>query len=223
MTGDARAKHLRRLRKLRRSARGWSVRAGLLVGAAAVLVPYRGLGWPDAIWAALAGGAVALTGWRWSDYRELAAQPVPEPLDPALAAAQTRDKLVSAVRRLPVGRTVVDEFERQRTSMRMRGLSTFEPWRRLDRASIMLSGLTGRLGPAAAAAVLDATVAEKSLRELAERTAAIERTMRIGPAGDHLRPVHAALVEQLEAGVAGYEQFVGAAAGSLAHEETAVG
>src|SRR5262245_25933813 len=101
MAGDARAKHLKRLRRLRRSARAWSVRAGLLIGATAVLVPYQGLGWTDAIWASLAGGSIALTAWRWMDLRELAAQPVPDPVDPAVAAAQTRERLVSAVRRLP--------------------------------------------------------------------------------------------------------------------------
>jgi hypothetical protein len=220
--GDARAKHLKRLRRLRRSARGWSVRAGLLVGATGVLVPYHGLGLPDAIWAAAAGGSIALTVWRWRDLRELSAQPVPDPPNPALAGAQTRERLINAVRRLPVGRTVIEEFDRQRSAMRMRGLAVADAWRRLDRASLMLGGLTGRLGPTAESAVLDATVAEQSLRELAERTAVVERTMRLGPAGEGLRPAHQALTAQLEAGVSAYEQFVAAAAGCVAQEGTAV-
>jgi hypothetical protein len=220
MAGDAREKHLKRLRRLRRSARGWSVRAGLLVGATAVLVPYRGLGWPDAIWAALAGGSVAITGWRWADFRELSAQPVPEPV---IAGPQIGDKLTAAVRRFSVGRTMIDEVDRQRALSRYRGLSVADAWRRLDRASLMLSGLTGRLGPAAESAVLDAAVAERTLRELCERTAVVERTMRLGSsAGDQLRPAHQALVTQLEAGVTGYEQFVAAAAGCVAQEGTGV-
>src|SRR5262245_34914724 len=139
---DARAKHLRRLRRLRRSARGWSVRAGLLVGATAVLVPYRGLGLPDAFWAAAAGGSIVITAWRWLDLRAFAAQPVPEASDPALAGAHARDRLLNTVRRFPVGRTVIDEFDRQRAAMRLRGLSVADAWRRLDRASLTLTGLS---------------------------------------------------------------------------------
>jgi hypothetical protein len=214
MAGDARTKHLKRLRRLRRSARGWSVRAGLLVGATAVLVPYRGLGWPDAIWAALAGGSAAFTAWRWKDYRELAAEPVP----PALSGPQD-GKLAAAVRRFAVGRSMIDEVDRQRSQARFRGLSVAEHWRRLDRACLMLDGLSGRLGPFAETAVLDAAVAEKSLRDLCERIAVVERTMRLGqPAGDQLRPAHEALVAQLESGVSGYEQFVAAAAACVAQE-----
>src|SRR5690349_21177092 len=200
---DARAKHLRRLRRLRRSARGWSVRAGLLVGATAVLVPYRGLGLWDAFWAAAAGGSLAVTAWRWGDYRALRAEPVPPAIDPALAGALTRDRLSTAVRRFPIGRNVLDEFDRQRPALK-------------------LSGLSGRLGPTAESAVLEAAVAERSLRELAERTAAVERTMRLGPAGESLQPAHAALTAQLESGVTAYEQFVTAAAGCVAQEDTAV-
>ena len=77
---DERARYFRKLRKLRRSARRWSVFAGTFAGATAVLVPYGGLGWPDAVWAALSGGTVALTFWRWHDLRELAAQPAPPAL-----------------------------------------------------------------------------------------------------------------------------------------------
>ncbi|GAA2381048.1 phage shock envelope stress response protein PspM [Dactylosporangium salmoneum] len=218
-----RAKHLKRLRRLHRSARGWTVRAGLLTGATAVLVPYSGLGLPDAFWAAAAGGSIAMTVWRWLDYRAFRALPVPPEPDPALAGAMARDKLVGLVQRLPAGRTAVAEFDRQRESFKLRGLTVAEPWRRLDRAAAMLSGLIGRLGPVAEAAVLDAAVAERQLRDLAQRCASVERAMRIGPAGDNLRPAHRALAEQLEQGVAAYEQFVTAAAGCVAEDTTAVG
>ena len=198
------------------------MRAGLLVGATAVLVPYRGLGLWDAFWAAAAGGSLAVTAWRWGDYRALRAEPVPPAIDPALAGALTRDRLSTAVRRFPIGRNVLDEFDRQRSALKLRGLTVAEAWRRLDRASTTLSGLSGRLGPTAESAVLEAAVAERSLRELAERTAAVERTMRLGPAGESLQPAHAALTAQLESGVTAYEQFVTAAAGCVAQEDTAV-
>ncbi|GAA0722284.1 hypothetical protein Drose_08495 [Dactylosporangium roseum] len=219
----ARTKHLKRLRRLHRSARGWSVRAGLLTGAAAVLVPYSGLGLPDAFWAAGAGGSIAIAIWRWLDYRAFRQLAVPEDPDPAVAGALARQKLVGLVQRLPAGKTALAEFDRQRESFRLRGLTVAEPWRRLDRASVMLSGLVGRLGPAAEAAVLDAAVAERSLRDLAQRTASVERTMSLGPAGEALRPAHATLAAQLEQGVTAYEQFVTAAAGCVAEDSATLG
>ncbi|MCN0154835.1 hypothetical protein NDQ86_22675, partial [Salinispora arenicola] len=72
---DERTRYFRRLGRLRRSARRWSVTAGGLGGAAAVLTPYAGLGLADAAWAAGAGGAIVLATWRWVDLRALAAQP----------------------------------------------------------------------------------------------------------------------------------------------------
>ena len=68
---DQRTKHLRRLRRLLRSARRWSVIGGGLSGATAILAPYAGLGVPDAAWAAGAGASVALAVWRWRDFREM--------------------------------------------------------------------------------------------------------------------------------------------------------
>ncbi|HLL66980.1 MAG TPA: hypothetical protein VK453_14935 [Micromonosporaceae bacterium] len=220
---DARAKHLRRLRHLRRSARGWSIRAGLLAGAAGVLVPYEGLGLPDAGWAAAAGGAVALTVWRWVDLRAFAALPVPPEPDPALAGAQARERLLTAVAKVPGGRAVIDEYDRQRTRVRLRGLTVAEPWRRLDRAALTLSGLAGRLGGPARTAVAEAAVAERSLRELAERAACVERALVVTPADARapLTEAHAVLVKQLHEGVTAYERLVAAAAGYLAEDTRA--
>jgi hypothetical protein len=219
MTNEARAKHIKRLRRLRRAARRWSVQAGVLVGATAVLTPYGGLGIWDAVWAAAAGGSVAMTAWRWKDYREFRAMPVP----PELPAGSSGDRLVAAMRRLPVGRTVVDEIERQRAAGRYRGLSVADAWRRLDRATVMFNAFADRLGPHAEQAIADAVIAEGQLRELTERTAMIERTLRLGPAaGEHLRPLHETMHKQLMEGVAGYEQFVAAAAGCVAQDGSAV-
>ena len=63
---DERARHFRRLRRLRNSARRWSVLAGGLGGAAAVLTPYAGLGLADAAWAGAAGSAIAVAACRSS-------------------------------------------------------------------------------------------------------------------------------------------------------------
>jgi hypothetical protein len=217
---DARARHLRQLRKLRRSARGWSIRAGLLSGATAILVPYEGLGLPDAFWAAAAGGSLVVAAWRWIDHREMAALPVPEPPDPALAGRQARDKLIAAVQRFPAGRTAMDELRRGRTQFKMRGLAVAQAWRRLDKASATLRDLSTRLGGPAEGAVLEAAVAEQSLRELANRTASVERAMRIAPADvrEPLADAHTSLLEQLDSGVIAYERLVAAAAGFVAED-----
>jgi hypothetical protein len=217
---DARAKHLRRLHRLRRSARGWSIRAGLLTGAAAVLVPYEGLGLLDAFWAAAAGGSIVAAAWRWSDHREMAALPVPEPPDPAIAGRQARDKLVAAVSSFPAGRTAIDELRRGHAQFKMRGLAVGGAWRRLDRASSTLRDLASRLGGPAEGAVLEAAVAEQSLRELANRTASVERALRVSPPDvrEPLREAHAVLLEQLDSGVSAYERLVAAAAGFVAED-----
>jgi hypothetical protein len=214
---DPRAKHFRRLRRLRRSARGWTVRAGLFTGAAAVLLPYHGLGLPDVFWAAAAGGSIAMAGLRWVDARAFAALPVPPEPDPALVADRTRQRLEGLVRRLPAGQSALDELRRQRDRVRLRGTSVGDAWRRLDRAATTMSGLAGRLAGPAEPAVLEAAVAERSLRDLAERAASVERAAGLAP-DDGLVRAHAELVTQLEAGVTAYEQLVAAAAGYVAED-----
>lgn len=217
---DARARYYRRLRQLRRSARRWSVLAGTLAGAAAVLVPYHGLGVGDVFLAAAAGGTGALTFWRWSDARVLAAQPAPEPVDPAVAGEQAKIRLLAAVQRLPAGRAALDEVRRHRTRIALRGLAAARPWGRLERASATLSGLAGRLTGPADTAVLEAAAAERSLRDLIDRAAAVERALGVAPAD--VRPAldaaHGALVDQLEDGVTAYERLVAAAAGYVAED-----
>jgi hypothetical protein len=217
---DARAKHLRRLRRSRRSARSWSIKAGLFGGAAAVLIPYQGLGLPDAFWAAAAGSSIVAAVWRWIDYRELTALPVPEPVDPATAGRHAREKLLGTLQSFPAGRSAVDEFRRARAQFGMRGLAVGRSWRRLDRASMTLRDLATRLGGSAESAVLEAAIAEQSLRELANRTASVERAMRVAPP-DVRQPLvdaHAVLLEQLDSGVSAYERLVAAAAGFVAED-----
>ncbi|MFG1888377.1 hypothetical protein ACGFIR_10975 [Micromonospora sp. NPDC049051] len=217
---DERTRYFRRLTRLRASARRWSVTAGGLSGAAAVLTPYAGLGLPDAAWAAGAGGALVLAAWRWVDLRALAAQPAPPALDPAEAAARSRARLVAAVERLPVGPGVLAEVRRVRSRVALRGTSAAEPWARLDRAALTLAGMTGRLTGLAGPAVLEAAEADRSLRDLADRVASVERTLRLAPPESRppLAEAHRALTAQLEQGVTAYERLVVAAAGYVAGE-----
>nr|WP_230416776.1 hypothetical protein [Micromonospora tarapacensis] len=206
--------------KLRGSARRWSVLAGGLGGATIVLTPYAGIGLADAAWAAAAGAATALAGWRWADLRVLAARPAPPPPDPAQVAARNRARLVAAVERLPVGAGVLAEVRRVRIRTALRGTSVAQPWERLDRAASTMTSMTGRLTGLAEPAVAEASVAERSLRELAHRVVSVERAVRLAPADARapLVEAHRALTGQLEAGVAAYERLVVAAAGYLAEE-----
>ncbi|OKI89497.1 phage shock envelope stress response protein PspM [Micromonospora sp. CB01531] len=217
---DERNRHFRRLRRLRRSARRWSVLAGGLGGAAAVLTPYAGIGLPDAVWAGAAGSAIAVAAWRWADLRALAAVPAPPALDPAEAAARSRARLVAAVERLPVGPGVLSEVRRVRSRLALRGTSAARAWARLDRAALTLAGMTGRLTGLAEPAVQEAAEADRSLRDLANRVASVERALKLAPAEAQgsLAAAHGTLAAQLESGVAAYERLVVAAAGYVAED-----
>ncbi|MEU2612069.1 hypothetical protein ABZ570_10875 [Micromonospora sp. NPDC007271] len=217
---DERARYFRRLRRLRRSARRWSVLAGGLGGAAAVLTPYAGIGLPDAIWAGGAGSAIAIAAWRWADLRALAAVPAPPALDPAEAAARSRARLVAAVERLPAGPGVLAEVRRVRSRLALRGTTAAEAWARLDRASLTLQGMSGRLTGLAEPAVREAADADRSLRDLAARVASVERALKLAPAEARgsLADAHGTLAGQLESGVSAYERLVVAAAGYVAED-----
>jgi hypothetical protein len=223
---DPRAKHLNRLRRLRRSARRWSVAAATFAGATAVLLPYHGIGLADAFWAAAAGGAAAVTWWRWSDVREFAALPVPEPLSEAQRATATQHRIEALVGRLPVGRRAISEAHRVAHMSRLRGSSVADAGARLDRAMRTLAALAPRLTGSGNEVLIEASVAEAALRDLAERTASVERAMNIAAAGDPSRDqlvtAHAALVEQFTMGVGAYEGLV-AAAGTFVAETGRIG
>lgn len=126
---DLRTRHLTRLRWLRRSARWWTVTAGGLVGATVVLLPYEGIGLPDAFWAAGAGGSVAIAFWRWADLRALATQPIPEPLSESARAARNQQRLERIVGRLPIGRTAIGELHRVQHLSKIRGRPSQMPGR----------------------------------------------------------------------------------------------
>jgi hypothetical protein len=217
---DERSRYFAQLRRLRRGARRWSVLAGGFGGAAAVLTPYHGLGVGDAGWAAAAGATAMLAVWRWSDLRALAAQPAPPPPDPALAATRGRQRLEAVVSRLPAGQAALDEVRRAQGRLRLRGTAVAAAWARLDRAAAALAGMAGRLGGSAASALVEAAAAERALRDLAERTASVERALRVAPpdARADLDRGHRELLRQLDDGVGAYERLVAAAAGYLAED-----
>lgn len=213
---DERTRYFRRLRRLRDSARRWSVLGGGLAATTAVLTPYSGIGVADAVWAGTAGASVALAWWRWSDHRELAATPAPPAPDPALAG----QRLAAAIERFPAGRTVLQEVRRQRSRYAMRGSAITGAWDRLDRASATLAGLAGRLTGAGEAAVLEAAVAEEWLRDLGQRVASVERALPLTPPDKRatLAESHQSLAEQFTEGVAAYERLVAAAASYVAED-----
>ena len=214
-TVDERARYFRRLKRLRNSARRWSVMGGGLAAAAAVLTPYAGIGIADAVWAGAAGASAALAWWRWSDHRVLAATPPPPP-DPAVAGR----RLAAAIERFPAGRTVLTEMRRQRNRYALRGSAITEAWDRLDRASSTLAGLAGRLTGPGEGAVLEATVAEQWLRDLGQRVASVERALPLTPPDQRasLAESHASLAAQFTDGVNAYERLVAAAAGYVAED-----
>ncbi|GIF75774.1 phage shock envelope stress response protein PspM [Asanoa siamensis] len=217
---DERARYFRRLRRLRRSARRWSVVGAGFAGAAAVLTPYAGLGLPDAAWAAAAGGSLVLAGWRWADLRRVSARPAPPAPDPAIAAERTRARLLAAVEAAPGGRTALAEVRRQRGRYALRGSAAAAAWDRLDRASTTLGSLAARLTGMGANAVLEAAVAEDSLRDLAHRVAGVEKALRFAPpdAQASLTEAHRDLGHQLDEGVSAYERLVAAAASYVAED-----
>jgi hypothetical protein len=213
---DERTRYFRRLKRLRSAARRWSVLGGGLAAATAVLTPYQGIGWADAIWAGSAGASVALAWWRFSDHRELAALPAPPPPPPALAGA----KLTAALERFPAGRTMINEVRRQKNRYALRGSAITQAWDRLDVASSTLSALSGRLTGSGEGAVLEAAVAEEWLRDLGQRVASVERALPLSPPEQRagLTESHGLLAEQFTEGVDAYERLVAAAASYVAED-----
>jgi hypothetical protein len=210
---DPRTKYFLRLKRLRRSARRWSVTAGGLVLATAVLIPYGGgIGLPDVFWAAAAGATSALTFWRWSDAKALAAQPAPPALDAAQRAMATQRRIEDVVGRLPIGRTAINEMHRVAHLSRVRGSAAGPSAARLDRATKAFAGLAPRLTGSAREVVAEATLAEHALRDLAERIASVERAMKTPSVGPQLAEAQADLTARFAVGVESYEALVVAAA-----------
>lgn len=208
---DERARYHRRLRRLRGAARRWTVAAAGFAGATAVLVPYQGIGAWDALWAGLTGVSAVMAWWRWSDTRALAAQPEPDPPDPALAG----DRWLATLAQFPGGQNLAEGIHRQRLRTRLRDSPAIAEWERLDRSARTMRELTARLGGMDAEAVQEARGVERELRELTDRLAGLEQALRTAPAQAQppLRELSARHLTHLRDGVSAYEQFVVAAAG----------
>lgn len=210
---DARARYHRQLRRLRNSARRWTVIAGGAGGTSAVLLPYQGLGAWDAVWAGLTGAAGVLAWWRWADLRALAAQPEPDPPDPVA----TGDRWLTVLAHLPGGQQLADNLRRQRTRSGLRGSQAVEAWERFDRSTRTMRELTSRLGGMDAEAAREAVGVERELRQLTDRLVGLEQALRLAPAQAQpsLRELRADHITHFTTGVAAYEEFVVAAAGYL--------
>lgn len=210
---DERTRYFRRLRRLRSSARRWTVLAAGAAGTTAVLVPYQGIGAGDAVWAGLLGVSAMMAGWRYSDARQLARQPVPDPPDPM----QSGDRLLSAMAQLPGGFSVAEAVRRHRTRAALHGSAAAGLWERLDRSARSMRELSGRIGGVDPEAAREAVTVERQLRDLTNRIASLEQALKLAPqeAGPPLRELRAIHLAQLEEGVTAYEQFVVAAAGYL--------
>ncbi|MEV6524145.1 hypothetical protein AB0M43_19525 [Longispora sp. NPDC051575] len=216
MTGDPRAKYFRRLRRLRRAARRWSVIGATLGAATAVLLPYHGIGLPDVFWAASAGGSIALAAWRWSDLKALAAQEPPA----ALPGGDPLSKVVAMLSRHPTGKAAIDQLRRQRSKAQLRGTAAATAAARLDRASATMTGLTGRLRGPVESIAAEAASAEALLWDVAGRTAGVDKARQFAPVDTHgsLDAARASLVAQLDEGVTAYERLVAAAAEYVAED-----
>jgi hypothetical protein len=205
---DPHAAHVRRLDRSRRRARRATVTAAALGGAAAVALPYAGLGLPDLAWAGAAAGAAAHGVLRWRDDRALRALPVPEAGAPVAAV-------------VPVLAVAL----RARARFTSRGTGAAPLLRRLDRASRAMTLVVARMGSGAADTRREAHAAERALRAAAARLVAVERAAAVAPADARARLDAGAgtLRGGLADGVAAYERLVAAAGECLAADGAADG
>src|SRR3954452_12658780 len=120
MTAESRERGIRRRARTRRAARGWTLLGAGFGGAAAVLIPYAGVGAPDAIWAATAGGSIVMAVFRWHDFRALSRLPLPpaEPVAPGGPVGTAVRRALAAIR---VANAAVDEMGRRAGRRRFRG------------------------------------------------------------------------------------------------------
>jgi hypothetical protein len=109
-------------------------------------------------------------------------------------------------------------MRRMQARVRVRGSSVAPAWIRLDRAAQTFGGLATRLGGPAQPALREATIAERTLRELGDRTAAVERALRLAPGDAALKQAHGNLLGHFTEGVGAYEKLVAAAASYVAED-----
>ncbi|GAA3384417.1 phage shock envelope stress response protein PspM [Cryptosporangium minutisporangium] len=208
---DARARHLRELRKARNRARAWGVWAATVGGSTLVAVPYAGLGLPDILWAGAAGGAAAMAVLRRRDHRELAAAPVPEP--------EVRRDLTIGQRIAPLlGPRLGALIDHPHRVVLPAGSPGADAAQRLNNAARVLPEMLDRLGPYRGQLPAEAESAHAALRDLGKRLGLVERTLA-SAAPEARPPLLAArdeLVVRFVEGVDAYEALTMAAAECVA-------
>jgi hypothetical protein len=211
---DPHAAHLRGLARSRRRVRRATVTAAALTGAAAVALPYAGLGLPDLAWAAAAAAATAAGVFRWRDDRALRAAPAPprgavDPLSPLAVA----------------GRSALVVAGQVTTRWAARGSTARPLLRRLDRAARAMAVVGAQLDAARTDACWEAGQAERALRAAADRLVAVERAAAVAPPGDRGRLDQGALGLRtgLAEGITAYERLVAAAGECVAADPLADG
>ena len=210
---DPRLKHLRLLRRRRTSARMWTVWAASVASAAAVAIPYAGVGWLDIVWAWSAGGSIAMTVLRWRDYRVMAAMPVPAPPPPPQPGQSLGQRLAPLVG--PMLGPMIDRPKR----LTVRPGSLAAPLaQRLNTAARALPPLLDRLGPSAGDTWQEAHAAHLALRELSVKIDVVERSLAVSPPEAHesLVVARTGLVSQFSEGVDAYERLTASAAECVA-------
>lgn len=206
---------VKRLRRRLRSARRWTVMAGLFGGAAGVLVPVGGLSALDAIWTAAFGGSAVLAVFRWSDYRKLAKALPAESEQLAVYGTAA----LSAEAQTIAG-AIAGKVKRGRQAVQFRNSAASHGWQRLMAAALAFDDIAPRLAGPAADTLVDVRESQRTLRDLADQIRSVEKSLEITPPERRgsLTQSHGLMVERFENGVAAYEDLVGAAAQVVAEQ-----
>lgn len=203
----------KKMRRRFRSARRWSVTAGITGGVAAVLLPYQGLGAPDAVWAGLFGGSAIFATLRWIDYRQLAKR---QPAEQEKLAVHGTAALAAEAQHVVHG--LAGLLQNKRHAAKFRHSAASKAYRRLQQAAMALDELMPQLAANAREIVDDARSSQRSLHDLAGRIRSVEKSMSMPSTAQALRGSHAAMVERFELGTAAFEDMVGAVATVVAEQ-----
>lgn len=96
---DPLARHGRRIGRAQARARVASVGAAVTTGASAVLVPWHGIGAPDAFWVAATAGTMTAAAFAWQRVRRLVHAPPPVPRPSRTSTARPAMQRLAGARR----------------------------------------------------------------------------------------------------------------------------